>query len=142
MIRRPPSSPLLPYTTLFRSRLHLASLLALFSAPRRHALHFQEKRRRDGLSRAAVSGDSAGVLRRVPLHAVLEHQLRALRGRVRRRGPCRRCDHGARHSALFLRAEEMTLTELRYIVAVARERHFGHAAEACFVSQPTLSVAV
>ena len=36
----------------------------------------------------------------------------------------------------------MTLTELRYIVAVARERHFGHAAETCFVSQPTLSVAV
>ena len=36
----------------------------------------------------------------------------------------------------------MTLTELRYIVAVARERHFGHAAESCFVSQPTLSVAV
>jgi len=27
-------------------------------------------------------------------------------------------------------------------VAVARERHFGRAAEACFVSQPTLSVAV
>ena len=36
----------------------------------------------------------------------------------------------------------MTLTELKYIVAVARERHFGKAAEACFVSQPTLSVAV
>jgi len=36
----------------------------------------------------------------------------------------------------------MTLTELHYIVAVAKERHFGHAAEACFVSQPTLSVAV
>lgn len=36
----------------------------------------------------------------------------------------------------------MTLTELRYIVAVARERHFGRAAEKCFVSQPTLSVAI
>ena len=36
----------------------------------------------------------------------------------------------------------MTLTELRYIVAVARERHFGRAAESCFVAQPTLSVAI
>jgi LysR family hydrogen peroxide-inducible transcriptional activator len=36
----------------------------------------------------------------------------------------------------------MTLTELKYIVAVARERHFGKAADACHVSQPTLSVAV
>jgi len=36
----------------------------------------------------------------------------------------------------------MTLTELRYITAVARLRHFGKAAKACFVSQPTLSIAV
>ncbi|WP_455221377.1 LysR substrate-binding domain-containing protein [Kaarinaea lacus] len=36
----------------------------------------------------------------------------------------------------------MTLTELRYIVAVYRERHFGRAAESCYVSQPTLSAAV
>jgi len=36
----------------------------------------------------------------------------------------------------------MTLTELKYIVAVAREKHFGKAADACYVSQPTLSVAI
>jgi LysR family hydrogen peroxide-inducible transcriptional activator len=36
----------------------------------------------------------------------------------------------------------MTLTELKYIVAVARAKHFGHAAESCFVAQPTLSVAI
>jgi LysR family hydrogen peroxide-inducible transcriptional activator len=36
----------------------------------------------------------------------------------------------------------VTLTELRYVVALARERHFGRAAEKSFVSQPTLSVAV
>ena len=36
----------------------------------------------------------------------------------------------------------MTLTELRYIVAVAREKHFGKGADACHVSQPTLSVAI
>ncbi|MBL8517980.1 MAG: LysR family transcriptional regulator [Betaproteobacteria bacterium] len=36
----------------------------------------------------------------------------------------------------------MTLTELRYIVALAQERHFGHAAEKCFVTQPTLSLAI
>ncbi len=36
----------------------------------------------------------------------------------------------------------MTLTELRYIVAVSHTLHFGKAAEACFVSQPTLSVAI
>ena len=38
--------------------------------------------------------------------------------------------------------QRMTLTELKYIVAVARERHFGRAADACHVSQPTLSVAI
>ncbi len=36
----------------------------------------------------------------------------------------------------------MTLTELRYLVALARERHFGRAAEASHVSQPTLSAAI
>lgn len=38
--------------------------------------------------------------------------------------------------------DAMTLTELKYIVAVAREKHFGKAADACYVSQPTLSVAI
>ncbi|WP_339674336.1 hydrogen peroxide-inducible genes activator [Dasania marina] len=36
----------------------------------------------------------------------------------------------------------MTLTELRYIVALHQTQHFGKAAEKCFVSQPTLSVAI
>ncbi|HXR58778.1 MAG TPA: LysR substrate-binding domain-containing protein, partial [Burkholderiales bacterium] len=36
----------------------------------------------------------------------------------------------------------MTLTELKYIVAVAETRHFGRAAERCFVSQPSLSASV
>lgn len=36
----------------------------------------------------------------------------------------------------------MTLIELKYIVALAKEKHFGKASEACFVSQPTLSVAI
>jgi len=36
----------------------------------------------------------------------------------------------------------MTLTELRYLLALAQQHHFGHAAEQCHVSQPTLSVAI
>src|SRR5258706_15337057 len=36
----------------------------------------------------------------------------------------------------------MTLTELRYIVALSQERHFGRAAQKCFVTQPTLSLAL
>lgn len=36
----------------------------------------------------------------------------------------------------------MTLTELRYIVILAEEHHFGRTAERCHVSQPTLSIAV
>ena len=36
----------------------------------------------------------------------------------------------------------MTLTELRYLVALAREKHFGRAADVCNVSQPTLSAAI
>ncbi len=36
----------------------------------------------------------------------------------------------------------MTLNELRYIVTLAQEQHFGQAADRCHVSQPTLSIAV
>ena len=34
---------------------------------------------------------------------------------------------------------DLKLKDLRYLVAVADARHFGRAADACFVSQPTLS---
>lgn len=36
----------------------------------------------------------------------------------------------------------MTLSELRFVVAVAKERNFRRAAEKCFVSQPALSLAI
>jgi LysR family hydrogen peroxide-inducible transcriptional activator len=36
----------------------------------------------------------------------------------------------------------MNLRDLQYLVALADHRHFGRAAEACFVSQPTLSTQV
>src|SRR5690625_1292304 len=36
----------------------------------------------------------------------------------------------------------MNLRDLRYLVALAEHRHFGHAAKACFVSQPTLSTQI
>jgi hypothetical protein len=36
----------------------------------------------------------------------------------------------------------MNLTELKYIVAVASEKHFGKGSDACHVSQPTLSVVI
>ena len=36
----------------------------------------------------------------------------------------------------------MTLNELRYIIALSQEKHFRKAAEKCFVSQPTLSIAI
>lgn len=45
----------------------------------------------------------------------------------------------ARHPATEL---AVTLTELRYLIALSQERHFGRAAERCHVSQPTLSIAI
>ncbi|MDT5189127.1 MAG: hypothetical protein QOI28_1378, partial [Mycobacterium sp.] len=37
---------------------------------------------------------------------------------------------------------EVAIQQLEYLVALSRERHFGRAASACHVSQPTLSVAI
>ena len=48
------------------------------------------------------------------------------------------CYDGKHRAPIFA----MTLTELRYIVALGQEQHFGRAAERCNVSQPTLSIAV
>jgi len=42
----------------------------------------------------------------------------------------------------FYVRQTMTLQELRYVVALADAGHFGHAAEACFVSQSTLSTQI
>ena len=36
----------------------------------------------------------------------------------------------------------MTITQLRYIIAVDTHRHFARAAESCFVTQPTLSMQI
>ncbi len=36
----------------------------------------------------------------------------------------------------------ITLTQLEYIVAVDTYRHFGRAAENCFITQPTLSMQI
>src|SRR5215475_14862627 len=47
-----------------------------------------------------------------------------------------------RQNTLCAAASLMTLTELRYIVAVAQERHFGRASARCFITQPALSLAI
>jgi tryptophan synthase beta chain len=36
----------------------------------------------------------------------------------------------------------MQMRQLEYVTALARERHFGHAAAACHVSQPSLSAGI
>ena len=36
----------------------------------------------------------------------------------------------------------MTITQFRYIVAVDNHRHFAKAADACFVTQPTLTLQI
>ncbi|HTN94560.1 MAG TPA: LysR substrate-binding domain-containing protein [Gallionella sp.] len=45
------------------------------------------------------------------------------------------------YNPFYLR-QTMTLQELRYVVALADAGHFGRAAEACFVSQSTLSTQI
>jgi hypothetical protein len=37
---------------------------------------------------------------------------------------------------------DMVLRQLKYLVALSWEKHFGRAAQACHVSQPTLSAAI
>jgi LysR family hydrogen peroxide-inducible transcriptional activator len=52
-----------------------------------------------------------------------------------------RMKHMESSNPFYLR-QTMTLQELRYVVALADAGHFGHAAEACFVSQSTLSTQI
>ncbi len=40
---------------------------------------------------------------------------------------------------VYIETMDLKLKDLRYLVAVADQRHFGRAAAQCFVSQPTLS---
>jgi len=42
----------------------------------------------------------------------------------------------------FIRKNNMTITQLEYIIAVDTHRHFARAADHCFVTQPTLSMQI
>lgn len=41
-----------------------------------------------------------------------------------------------------MRGETLDIKQLRFLIALEREKHFGRAAQACFVSQPTLSARI
>ncbi len=47
--------------------------------------------------------------------------------------------HGGNDTATIPAVSDLKLKDLKYLVALADTRHFGRAAERCFVSQPTLS---
>lgn len=42
----------------------------------------------------------------------------------------------------YMNIISMTITQLQYLIAVDNHRHFARAAEACFVTQPTLSMQI
>jgi hypothetical protein len=92
----------------------------------------------DGIARWS-RGEGAGLrVRRAPLR--LRQQARLPRGDGRLRPQAPRDRRGVLRVPAD--AREMTLNELRYLVAVAQEKSFGRAAAKCFVSQPALSVAI
>jgi LysR family hydrogen peroxide-inducible transcriptional activator len=75
-----------------------------------------------------------------PVHGVLQEEHAEVK-----RGDCiAQIDCYDKNHSLELLSENqpMNLRDLQYLVALAEHRHFGRAAEACFVSQPTLSTQI
>jgi DNA-binding transcriptional LysR family regulator len=80
-------------------------------------------------------GEIARGFRLVPL-VIFRHAASYTDFPYQRQAKCWAPPSGPRYSA------RMVIRQFEYLVALAREQHFGRAAEACHVTQPTLSAAI